>query len=73
MDYIYLAAGLAIGIAALGSAIGMGLATKGAVESIARQPEMEGKIRTILIIGLAMIESLALYALVIALMLLNKG
>jgi len=73
MDYIYLAAGLAIGIAALGSAIGMGLATKAAVESIARQPEMEGKIRTILIIGLAMIESLALYGLVIALMLLNKG
>lgn len=65
-----LACGLAIGIAALGTGIGQGLGLKGATEGIARNPGASGKITTTLIIGLAMIESLAIYALVVALILL---
>lgn len=65
-----MASGLAIGIAALGTGIGQGLGLKGATEGIARNPGASGKITTTLIIGLAMIESLAIYALVVALILL---
>jgi len=50
--------------------IGQGLGLKGATEGIARNPGASGKITTTLIIGLAMIESLAIYALVVALILL---
>ncbi len=62
-----LAAGIAIGIAALGTGIGQGMGLKGATEGIARNPGASGKITTTLIIGLAMIESLAIYALLVAL------
>ena len=65
-----LAAGLAIGVAAFGTGIGQGMGLKGATEGIARNPGASGKITTTLIIGLAMIESLAIYALVVALILL---
>jgi F-type H+-transporting ATPase subunit c len=65
-----LSCGLAIGIAALGAALGQGMGLRGAVEGIARNPGASGKITTTLIIGLAMIESLAIYALVVALILL---
>lgn len=67
-----LASGLAIGLAALGTGIGQGLATAGALGGIARNPGASGKITTWMIIGLAMIESLAIYALVIAFMLYFK-
>jgi len=62
-----IAAGIAIGIAALGTGIGQGMGLKGATEGIARNPGASGKITTTLIIGLAMIESLAIYALLVAL------
>lgn len=62
-----IAAGLAIGIAALGTGIGQGMGLKGATEGIARNPGASGKITTTLIIGLAMIESLAIYALLVSL------
>ena len=62
-----LAAGLAIGVAAFGTGIGQGMGLKGATEGIARNPGASGKITTTLIIGLAMIESLAIYALLVAL------
>lgn len=65
-----LACGLAIGIAAFGASIGQGMGLKGATEGIARNPDASGKITTTLIIGLAVIESLAIYALVVALILL---
>lgn len=65
-----LACGVAIGFAALGTGIGMGHGLKGATEGVARNPGASGKITTTLIIGLAMIESLAIYALVVALILL---
>jgi F-type H+-transporting ATPase subunit c len=65
-----LAAGLAIGIAAAGGAIGQGRAAAAALEGIARNPNASGKIFTPMILGLALIESLVIYALVIAFQLL---
>jgi len=64
------AAGFGIGIAAFGTGIGQGIAVKGAVEGTARNPEASGKITVTMLIGLAMIESLCIYALVICLILL---
>jgi len=65
--YSFLGAGIAIGFAALGTGIGQGLATNGAMHGISRNPGASGKIMTTMIIGLALIESLCIYALVIAL------
>jgi F-type H+-transporting ATPase subunit c len=65
-----IACGIGVGIAALGTGIGQGLGLKGATDGIARNPGASGKITTTLIIGLAMIESLCIYALVVALILL---
>jgi F-type H+-transporting ATPase subunit c len=62
--------GLAIGLAALGTGIGQGIGLKGATDGVARNPGASGKITTTLIIGLAMIESLAIYALVVVLIVL---
>ncbi len=59
------AALFAIAIAAFGGSIGMGLSISKAVEGIARNPEASGKIMTTMIIGLALVESLAIYTLVI--------
>ena len=69
---IALAAGLGLGIAALGSALGQGRATAAAMESIGRNPNSADKIQTPLIIGLALMEALTLYALVIAFFLQGK-
>jgi F-type H+-transporting ATPase subunit c len=69
-SYTVLAAGLAIGLGAIGSGIGMGTAIGGACEGTSRNPEAGGRILTTMIIGLAMIESLTIYALVVALLLL---
>lgn len=66
----YIAAGFGMGIAAFGAALGQGSAIKGAVEGISRNPSASGKISTTMIIGLALIESLAIYALVVSLILL---
>lgn len=60
-----LSAPLAVGIAAFGSGIGLGLAVKGALEAIGRQPEASGKILTNMIIGAALIEALTIYALIV--------
>jgi F-type H+-transporting ATPase subunit c len=65
-----LAAGLAVGLAAIGPGIGQGSAAANAVEGIARQPEVEGKIRGTLLLSLAFMESLTIYGLVVALSLL---
>lgn len=61
-----LAAAFAIGLAAIGGALGQGKATSAAVSGMARNPGAAGNIRTTLIIGLALIESLVIYALLIA-------
>lgn len=65
-----LGAGLAIGLGACGTGVGMGSAVRGALEGAARNPDTYGRLLTTMMIGLAMIESLAIYALVIALILL---
>ncbi|MEW6113022.1 MAG: ATP synthase F0 subunit C [Thermodesulfobacteriota bacterium] len=70
VQYTVLAAGLAIGLGAIGSGIGMGTAIGGACEGTSRNPEAGGRILTTMIIGLAMIESLTIYALVVALILM---
>lgn len=70
IQFTVLAAGLAIGLGAIGSGIGMGTAIGGACEGTSRNPEAGGKILTTMIIGLAMIESLTIYALVVALILM---
>ena len=64
------AAGFGIAIAAVGTGLAQGMAIKGAVEGTARNPEASGKIMVNMIIGLALIESLCIYALVVALILL---
>ena len=67
---VCLAAGLSVGVAALGCGIGMGTAIGGACSGIARNPEASGKITVTMIIGLALVESLTIYGLVISLILL---
>jgi F-type H+-transporting ATPase subunit c len=58
-------AALGLAIAAFGGAIGQGIATGKAVESIARQPEAANDIRGALLLGLALIEALTIYALLV--------
>ena len=57
---------LALGLAAMASAFGLGRAVSAALDAIARQPEAGGRIQTTMIIGCALIEALTIYALVIA-------
>ncbi|MFZ5427915.1 MAG: ATP synthase F0 subunit C [Thermodesulfobacteriota bacterium] len=63
-------AAVGMGLAALGCGIGQGIGVKGACEGMARNPEIGGKLTTTLILGLAFIESLAIYALVVCLLLM---
>lgn len=66
----FLAAGLAIGLGAIGPGIGVGLVALGALQAIGRNPEARGPIMTNMILGIAMAESVAIYALVIAVILI---
>lgn len=65
-----MAAAVAVGIAALGGAIGMGIAIAKSVEGIARQPEASGKISTTMMLGMVFIETLIIYALVVAILII---
>lgn len=69
---IGLAAGLGLGLAAFGAALGQGRATAAAMESVGRNPSSADRLFTPLIVGLALMEALALYALVIAFILAGK-
>ncbi|MEN9205119.1 MAG: ATP synthase F0 subunit C [Thermostichales cyanobacterium BF4_bins_65] len=64
------AAGLAVGLGTLGPGLGQGNAAASAVEGLARQPEAEDKIRGTLLLSLAFMETLTIYGLVVALVLL---
>jgi len=64
---------LAIGIGVLGPALAMGRAISSALDALARQPEAEKSIMRTLFIGLAMIESLAIYVLVVVLIILFRN
>jgi F-type H+-transporting ATPase subunit c len=61
-----LGAALAIGLGAIGPGLGIGIAVRGAMEAIGRNPEAIGDIRTTMIIGAALSEAVAIYAFVIA-------
>ena len=63
-------AGLAIAFGTIGTGNGMGAGLNGATNAVGRNPEAQGKILLTMMVGLAMIESLAIYALVIALIML---
>lgn len=63
-------AALVMAIGAIGPALGEGRAVAAAMDAIARQPEAAGTISRTLFVGLAMIETMAIYCLVIALLLL---
>jgi F-type H+-transporting ATPase subunit c len=65
-----LGAGIAMGVGALGPGIGLGMLLGKAFESIARQPEVAGDIRTNMFIGIGVTEAVALYAFVVALILI---
>jgi F-type H+-transporting ATPase subunit c len=69
---IAIAAGLAIAIGALGAALGQGRMAAAAMESIGRNPNAADRIQLPMILGLAFIEALALYAFVIAFLLQGK-
>ena len=69
---IAIACGFGIGVAALGTGLGMGNAINGALQGTARNPEAGGKIMTTMIIGLALIESLRIYALLRCLLMVFK-
>jgi len=71
-SFAALAAGIAIAIAAAGCGLAQGRAATAALEGIARNPNASDKLFTPMILGLALIESLAIYALVIAIMLIGK-
>ncbi len=70
MEFVDIAAALAIGLGAIGPGIGIGFIGKGALEAIGRNPEATDKIRTNMMLAIAFAEAVAIYAFVIALIVL---
>jgi F-type H+-transporting ATPase subunit c len=68
----YIGAGIAMGLAVLGGGLGQGRAASSALEGIARNPSAASKIQTPMLIALALIESLVLFALLVAYLLQSK-
>ena len=66
----FLGAGIAIGGGAIGPGIGVGLVVLGALQAIGRNPDVQGQLQTIMFIGIAFAEAIAIYALVISFILL---
>lgn len=64
-----IAAAIAIGLAALGGALGMGIAIAKAMEGISRQPEAAGNIRSTMMLGLVFVETVVIYALIVSILL----
>lgn len=69
----YIAGGISIGLAAIGGSLGISILMAKAFESIARQPEISNTIRPLIFIGIAFVEAIVLYALVISILLVTKG
>ena len=59
-------AAIAIGVGGIGPGIGIGMAVRGAMEAIGRNPEAAGEVRSTMIVGAALAEAVAIYAFVIA-------
>lgn len=75
MDYqsmLALSAPLAVGLAAIGSGLGIGKAVGSAMEAMGRQPEAAGKIQTAMIIGAAFIEALTIYVFIVYILAAGK-
>jgi F-type H+-transporting ATPase subunit c len=64
------ASGIAIGCGAIGAGAGIGIAASGACQAVGRNPNAQGKVMMTMLIGMAMAESIAIYALVVSLVLL---
>ena len=64
-----LAAGLAMGLGALGPGIGIGILVYGAMQGLARNPEARGPIQTNMILAIALAEAIGIYALIVAIIL----
>ena len=71
-DLAQLGAGIAMGFGAIGAGLGIGVATKGLMDAVSRQPEIAGKAFGFFLLGAALSEACALYAFVVAFMLLGK-
>ena len=67
-----LGAGIGAGLAVIGAGLGIGRLAASALEAIGRQPEAVGDLRTTMIIGAALVEGVALFALVICFILAGK-
>lgn len=67
--FVAIGAGIAV-LTGIGAGLGIGKATSGAVDAIARQPEASGKIQSSLLLGCALAEATAIYGFVIALMII---
>jgi F-type H+-transporting ATPase subunit c len=65
----FLAAGLAMGLGALGPGIGIGILGYGAMQGLARNPEARGPIMTNMLIAIAMAEAIGIYSLIVAIIL----
>ena len=70
--FALLGAGLAAGLAAIGTGVGNGLIISKMLESMARQPELSGQLRTNMFIGVGLVEAVPIIAIVIAFMLYAK-
>jgi F-type H+-transporting ATPase subunit c len=66
----YIAAGIAIGVGAIGAGVGQGIAASKALEAIGRNPEASNKVTPLMFVAMAIAESTAIYALVISLIIL---
>jgi F-type H+-transporting ATPase subunit c len=64
------AAGISMGVGAVGAGLGIGTAASGACSAVGRNPGVQGKIMMTMLVGMAMAESIAIYALVVAMILL---
>ena len=72
METGMIAIAVLMGISVAGAALAQGMVGAKTVESMARQPELAGQLRTAMILALGLIESLAIYSLLIAFMLVGK-
>ncbi len=73
MEFAFLAAGIGAGLTVIGGALGIGKLASSAMDASGRQPEALGDIRTSMIIAAALIEGIALFALVICILLALKS
>ncbi|MDQ0244869.1 F-type H+-transporting ATPase subunit c [Bacillus fengqiuensis] len=67
-----IAAAIAIGLAALGAGIGNGLIVSKTVEGVARQPEAQKQLQTLMFVGIALVEALPIIGVVIAFIVLGR-